>query len=338
MRFYYLTITFFLQTLGLIAQSADAVKLSSEQISLIQNQGSEGIQSVFKELEIEIQDLTSVESFAMEAVSCQLTSSSTKANIADIASSLTGVLSEIALSKNTPVNYVIEYASAGIARGMSNASENNNLELSQVIMAASEATVESAFQISKDTGTNIDENVSAVGSGYLAGTIEATNNNGLNVVESVIASSSGLIIGAINAALKNNFEVYETLASTCEGVAEAAVEASVREQLDLIKQIGAASLGAGESAVKAATANSLNKDLIQKSILKGLKRGTLDSIPGKGHNVRIMIAPQKNIDSYDLIKNIENGIFKGGIAAGFIPIIETPFIEDTTLRIISPVN
>ena len=114
--------------------------------------------------------------------------------------------------------------------------------------------------------------------------------------------------GTINATLENNVEIYETLASTCEGIAEAAVEASVREQLDLIKQITAASLGAGKSAVETATTLSLEISSTQKAILKGLKRGIFDSIPGKGNNIRIMIAPQKDINAYELIKAIEKGI------------------------------
>ena len=59
MRFYYLTITLFLQGINLIAQPADAVKLSSEQIALVQNQGATGIQTVFEELGIDIHDLPS---------------------------------------------------------------------------------------------------------------------------------------------------------------------------------------------------------------------------------------------------------------------------------------
>ena len=73
MRFYYLTLTLFLQALNLVAQPADAVKLSSEQIAAIQNQGAKGIQTVFEESEIEIQDLPSVEAFASEVTSSQLT-------------------------------------------------------------------------------------------------------------------------------------------------------------------------------------------------------------------------------------------------------------------------
>ena len=47
MRFYYLTLTLFLQALSLIAQPADAVKLNVEQVALIQNQGATGIQNSF---------------------------------------------------------------------------------------------------------------------------------------------------------------------------------------------------------------------------------------------------------------------------------------------------
>ena len=47
MRFYYLIITLFLQALNLVAQPADAAKLSSEQIATIQSQGVAGIQTCF---------------------------------------------------------------------------------------------------------------------------------------------------------------------------------------------------------------------------------------------------------------------------------------------------
>ena len=338
MRFYYLTLTLFLQTLTLIAQPADTVKLSPEQIALIQNQGSTGVQTVFEELEIEIKDLPSVEAFALEASSTQLSNSSTTETISDISSPIIIALAEIAIAQNLKVSYVIEYVSAGIARGLIEASSKNSLDIFQSIANASEAIVASVIQYSLDTGSDIEKAVSAVGSGYLAGTIEASNNIGINVVSAVEACSDRLIAGTINTTLNNNVEIYETLASTCEGIAEAAVEASIREQLDLIKQITAASVGAGKSAVETANSLSLEIKPAQRAILKGLKRGTNDSIPGKGNNIRIMIAPQKDIDIYKLMKAIENGIYSGGIKAGYFPFIETPFEDDPILRQVSPIN
>ena len=338
MRFYYLIITLFLQTLNLIAQPADAVKLSSEQIATIQSQGVTGIQSVFAQSGIEIQDLPSVEAFAFEVVSSQLSNSLSTETITDIASSLTIALAEIAISEDINTSYVIEYVSAGTSQGIVEACSKNNVDVFKSITKASTDVVTSAIQFSLETGYDIDKVVSAVGSGYLAGTIEAINNIEIDVVTAVKACSSGLIIGTINATLDNNVEIYETLASTCEGIAEAAVEASVREQLDLIKQITAASVGAGTSAVETATTLSLEISLTQKAILKGLKRGTIDSIPGKGNNIRIRITPQKNIDVYELLKATEKSIYSSGLEAGYLPIIETPSLDDPTIRQVSPIN
>ena len=337
MRFYYITLTLFLQTVSLIAQPADAVKLSPQQIALIQNQGAAGIQTVFEELEIEIQDLPTVEAFALEVSSSQLTSILTSEMITDITSPVLIALAEIAISENIKVSYAIEYVSAGIAQGLAIACSKNSLDVLQSIATASEGIGVSAIQFSLDTDSDIEKVVSAVGSGYLAGTIEASNNIEINVVSAVEACSDGLIVGTINKTLKNNVEIYETLASTCEGIAEAAVEASVREQLDLIKQVTAASVGAGKSAVETADSLSLEIDSTKKAILKGLKRGIFDSIPGKGNNIRIMIAPQKDINPYELIKSIENGINSGGLDAGYIPIIETPFEDDPLVRQVSPI-
>ena len=338
MRFYYLTLTLFLQALGLIAQPADAVKLSSEQIALIQNQGATGIQTVFEELEIGIHDLSSVEAFALEATSSQLSSSSSEETITVIASSLTTALAEIAISENIKVSYVVEYASAGLVQGLIQANSKISLDIFQLIAKIAESAVASVIEFSLDTGSDIDKAVSAVGSGYTAGTIEASNNTEIDVVSAVEACSSGLIVGTIKTIFDNNVEIYETLASTCEGIAEAAVEASVREQLDLIKQITAASVGAGKTAIETATELSLSYDLTQKAILKGLKRGIDDSIPGKGNNIRIMIVPQKNIDAYELINGTERSIYRSGLEAGYFPIIETPFESYPEIRQISPVN
>ena len=338
MRFYYLILTLFLQALNLVAQTADTVKLSSEQIATIQSQGVAGIQSVLAQSGIEIQDLPSVEAFASEVVSSQLSNSSSTETITDIASSLTIALAEIAISENINASYVIEYVSAGISQGLVEACSKNNVDVFKSITKASADVVTSAIQFSLETGYDIDKAVSAVGSGYLAGTIEAINNIEIDVVTAVEACSSGLIVGTINATLDNNVEIYETLASTCEGIAEAAVEASVREQLDLIKQITAASVGAGTSAVETATTLSLEISLTQKAILKGLKRGTIDSIPGKGNNIRIMIAPQKGIDAYELLKATEKSIYSSGLEAGYFPIIETPLLDDPTIRQVSPIN
>ena len=128
MRFYYLIITLFLQALNLVAQPADAAKLSSEQIAAIQSQGVAGIQSVFAQSGIYIQDLPSVEAFASDIFASQFSHSSSAETITDIASSLTIALAEIAISENINTSYVIEYVSAGTAHGLLEASTKNSID------------------------------------------------------------------------------------------------------------------------------------------------------------------------------------------------------------------
>ena len=338
MRFYYLTLTLFLQAIYLVAQPASEVKLSSEQIAVIENQGAIGIQSVFEDLEFQIQDLPLVEAFASEVVSSQITSSSNVQKIIEVASYVNIALAEIASAENINSSYVIEYASAGTARGSIASTQIGNKVQLESVKSASEGSILGAIQFSLNNKTNIDKSVSAAASGYVAGAIEAAKDRDLNIIKTVQASSSGLIIGAINTTLQNNIEIYETLSSTCEGIAEAAVEASVREQLDLITQVTAASIGAGKSAVKAANTLSLEVRQTQESIYKGLRRGTSDSIPGKGNNIRIIITPLEGINSSEIIQKIEKGIFEGGVQSGYMPTIETPYEFDQSVIQISPTN
>ena len=51
-----------------------------------------------------------------------------------------------------------------------------------------------------------------------------------------------------------------------------------------------------------------------------------------------MITPQKHIDAYEVTKSIEKSIYGSGLKAGYFPIIETPFLDDPTIRQISPIN
>ena len=338
MRFFFLTITLFLQALNLVALPADAKKLSPEQITLIENKGTAGIQRIFNELKIEIEDLPSVEAFALKTTSSLLTPFSTPETIYEIAFSMTVALAEIAASENTIPSYVVEYAAAGIAQGLIITSQDINLEVLPAIENASEGVANGAIQFSINSGADVDKIICAAASGYLAGTIEASKSVGNDIIAAVEISTNGLIIGTINHTLVNNIEIYQTLSSTCEGIAEAAIEASVREQLDLIKQITAASVGAGKSAVESATALSLEVNRTQKAILEGLSRGTAETIPGKGTNVRIMIKPVKDENVLELIKALESAIINGGMQADYFPIIETPFEDDPMIRQVSPIN
>ena len=345
MRFYYLTLTLFLQTLILFSLQVDAAKLSFGQIALIQNQGVSGIQTVFEESMIEIQDLPSVEAFASEVTKSQLSDPRDPESISEYASETLLALAEISISKNIKSSYVIEYSSAGIAKGLVTAYLNKGLDINEAIEAAAKGSAAGAILFSAETKTNINENASAAASGSLAGIIEITKSNGIDITQAVQACASGIIYGTINSAIENNSAIYESLASACEGVAEAAIEASVREELDLTQQITNASLGAGRSAVNTATSLSLEIDPTLRAIYVGLKRGTFDSIPGKGNNIRIMIAPQKNLDAYVLINAIENGFFEGSAQADYfpdqfqaLPIIETPFEYDPVVRQVSPFN
>ena len=334
MRFYYLTITLFLQGINLIAQPADAVKLNVEQVALVQDSGATGIEAVFQQTGIDINDLPLVEAFASEVILTQ----STNKDYAQTASSIINVLASMASSKNVSANYVIEYASAGIAHGILKASPNGETDIYEASKTTSEASISGAIGFASANSYNLDKAVSAAASGYIAGTIEASKNNDLNIIKAVEASSAGLIFGSINSALENNSEIYQTISSTCEGIAEAAVEASIREELDLMKQITAATIGAGESAIKTATALSLEIEQTKKAIFEGLKRGTLDSIPGKGHNIRIIISPAKDVNASELLKAVQKGLTQAGLQTGYFPIIETPFENDPEVRQVSPFN
>ena len=107
MRFYYLILTLFLLTLNLIAQPAYAIKLSSDHIAIIQSEGAKGIQTVFGELGIQIQDLQLVEDFTSDAVSGLITGSTNAEAIAEISSEITAALAEIALSENVEASFAI---------------------------------------------------------------------------------------------------------------------------------------------------------------------------------------------------------------------------------------
>tara|TARA_B100001093_G_scaffold25173_1_gene22181 strand:+ start:444 stop:1442 length:999 start_codon:yes stop_codon:yes gene_type:complete len=330
MRFYNLTITLLLLALNLSAQTSDAIELSSEQIALIQSQGAEGVQTVLSELGIQIQDLEQIEEFASEAVSRQINESSNTEMISEVTSGITASIAEIALANSVEPSYAIEYVSAGAAHGLM---KSNFTNMPRAIQALSKGTMLGAIQFSKSNEFDILKSSSAAASGSLAGVIEASNDLGFGIIRNVKASSSGLVIGTIISAKELNSAVFETLTATTEGIAEAAIEASVKVDIDLIPQITSASLGAGENTVRAATALNLSKRNTIEAIKEGLRKGSAKSLPGEGSNIRITINPIEDIDLVEVVEAFE--AFEAS-SPGTTPIIETPFMDDPTIRQVSP--
>ena len=327
MRFYYLTITLLLLALNLSAQTSDAIELSSEQIALIQSQGAKGVQTVFSELGIQIQDLQQIEEFASEAVSHLITGSSNAEMISEVASGITTAMAEIALANSIEPNYAIEYVSAGAAHGLIKVNFTN---MPRAIQALSKGSILGAIQFSKRSGFDILKSSSAAASGSLSGVIEASNDLGLDIIRNVKASSSGLVIGTIISAEELKSTIFKTLTATTEGIAEAAIEASVKLNIDLIPQISSASIGSGENAVQTATTLNLSSRNTIEAIKEGLRKGSAKSLPGEGSNIRITIDPVEDIDLVEVFEALEAS------SPGTIPIIETPFMDDPTIRQVSP--
>lgn len=328
MRFYYLTITLLL-ALNLSAQTSDAIELSSEQIALIQSQGAKGVQAVLSDLGIQIQNLQQIEEFASESVSRLINGSSNTETISEVTSDITASLAEIALANNVEPNYAIEYVSAGAAHGLI---KSNSTNMTRAIQALSKGSILGAILFSKSNGFDILKSSSAAASGSLAGVIEASNDLGLDIIRNVKASSSGLVIGTIISAEELDSTVFKTLTATTEGIAEAAIEASIKVNIDLIPQISSASLGAGENAVRTATTLNLSSRKTIEAIKEGLRKGSAKSLPGEGSNIRITIDPVEDIDFVEVFELLEASF------PGTIPIIETPFMDDPTIRQVSPTD
>lgn len=337
MRFYYLTITLFLQALNLIAQPADAIKLSSEQIALIQNEGAIGIQTVFTELGIQFQDLPQVEEFAYEVVSVQINASTTAEMVSDITSEITVTLAELALSQDRKVNGIIEYISAGACHGVVKATQENDMNLFDAIKAASTGSSSGAVQFAVDAGADIAKVTSAAASGSLSGAIEATNADKFNVIMAAEASSSGLISGAIKTSTEANIDVMKTVESLSEGIAEAAVEASIKVNLELIPQVKAAASGAAEEAILSARDTSISFQEITQAISSNIDKSVFHTLSGNGENIRIIIESREDIDVIGIRHAIDSGIFQGGKKSNFVPLIETPYDDkDPTIHKVSP--
>ena len=341
MRFYYLTIAIFLQAINLFAQASDAYKLNEEQIAIIQTQGTKGIQAVFIDSGIQIQDLPAVEKFVSEAALSKLNGIVTSQIISDTANEFIIAITELSLSENIKASYVIEYVSAGVTYAAAITSLDKNLDSFEAIQAASKGSASGAIQFAKSYSSSLDTAISAASSGSLAGAIEITKNLDLDVFKAVQSSASGLISSTISETVENDIEIYETLTSATIGLAEAAVEASVKENLNLIPQLKASAIGAGVEATDSSTLFDLDKNQTLYAIQKGLSQGAIRAIPGQGSNIRIFIAPIKDIDLLSIVEEIEAGNSQGASQAGytvpdFIPIIETPLDDDRSVHKVSP--
>lgn len=336
MRFYYLTITLLLLALNLSAQTSDAIELSSEQIALIQSQGAKGVQTVFSELGIQIQDLQQIEEFASEAVSHLITGSSNAEMISEVASGITTAMAEIALAENIETSYIIEYASAAAVHGVLEGIQDTNINPYDAIKAASEGTANGAIQFAVDTGTDTAKAISAASSGSLAGAIEASVGADLDVIQTVEVASAGIISGAISASDEANINIADTVTAAAAGAAEGAIEASVKADLVLNSQIVALAKGVAESDVVTATDAKIGVEQTLKAAEKGLNEGTFQTIAGNGQSIRIFIAPIKDANLHELEEAIVSGVSTGKKQAGYIPIVYTPYEDDPTIRQVSP--
>ena len=342
MRLYFLIITLFLATLNLVAQQANAIKLSPNQLNLIQTQGKEGIQSVFDELGIQIENLQLVEDFT-SAASAELISVTTDTEtISKLASDFVYAFAEMSSMSEIDDSYIIEYVSAGLSIGLVYTCQNTSDNALQKIKAISQGSALGAIKYAQNSARDIERIASAVSSGSLAGVIESANDLNLDIVESVKFSVEGLVYGTLSASTKLDAMIYETIRASAEGIAEAAIEASVKISVALLPQITASSVGAGKSAVESAYSLDLSIQKTLKAITLGLNIGANRSIPGKGNNIRIFIAPIKkeDVDIKTVLIAIDKGIEAGSKLAGFInilPMIQTPFDGDSTIRV-SPTN
>lgn len=336
MRFYYLTITLLIQALSLVAQPADAIKLSSEQTALIQSQGVAGIQTVFGELGIQIQDLKRVEDFTSEVISSQLTGSETAEAISNIASEITLAVAELALSENVDSSYLIEHASAGTTRSVLKISQGGKIDAFEAIKAASTGSVSGAIQFAANTKTDVAKATSAASSGSSAGAVEITKENNLNVFQALDASASGIISGTILTSNKLNLDIAKSVSAASAGLAEGAIEASVKNDLELISHIKATAKSAGKVTIESANKADIDGAQALKTMSAAIAEGAFKVVSGNGRNIRIFIKPVKDINLFDLQQAIESAVYAGAKEAGFIPIIETPYEDDPSVRRVSP--
>ena len=342
MRFYYLILTLLFQSLYLSAQPTDLIQLSPEQIARIQIQGVEGIQSVFQELEIQIQDVKLVEEYAYNVASAQINNFSNDDLIKKISTITTVAMAELAKSDNMNVSFCVEYTAAGILRSLINENKILKFDVLDAINAGSNGCISGAIQFAANNATDIRKVASAVCSGSLAGTIEATNNLNLDMTKAVEASSKGCISGTVESAAKLNLEIFDLLTSSSSGLAEAAIEASIKINTNLRPQIKSASFAASKDVVRITSELNLDTELAVKAVSTGLILGSSQAIPGQGKNIRIFIAPVKSIDAIQIQKSFEYSIHDGGKSSGYLPIknfiIETPLDDDPSLRRVSPIE
>ena len=72
------------------------------------------------------------------------------------------------------------------------------------------------------------------------------------------------------------------------------------------------------------------------AVSAGFAQGAFQAIPGNGINVRILIDPIEGIDPISVQKGIVASI-ESNTSIFTLPIIETPYMDDASLRSVSPV-
>jgi hypothetical protein len=157
------------------------------------------------------------------------------------------------------------------------------------------------------------------------------------VIQVEEASASGSISSAIETAIKANVDIAQTVEASASGLAEAAIEASVDIDLEFSSSVRAAAAGAAAAAVRSATKTDMDVAEMLKTVTSGINQGAFSALSGKGSNIRIFIAPTKDSNLFEVQQAINSGIFEGAKRARYIPIIETPYEDDPTVRQVSPI-
>ena len=121
---------------------------------------------------------------------------------------------------------------------------------------------------------------------------------------------------------------------TAAGFTEGAIESSVKENLELIPQIKSATYGACFEIIDLEK-NQKNKKTLLNNLSLGIAEGAFRAIPGNGKNIRIRIDPV-DIDYEDLLNIVEEVINEFTSRPSLIPIIETPYYDDASIRRVSP--
>ena len=338
MRFYCFILILFLPLFNLLAQQDDTLRFSSEQVDLIQNQGSSGIQSLFKESDIQIYDLTLVENFVTKVAYSLLVDAATENIDLDLVPETILAFTELAISENIEISYVVEYVSAGLIKGAIKSTLINDINPYDLTKSVAERIAFNVIGFGINSGIGTDKISAAAASGSLAGAIETSREIDINTNKSTAASSSGLVAGAIYSTANKNINPIDSLIAISSGITEGTIEATVTLNLELIMQIKASAQAAAQEAHYISKQNNVDAEQIIDALTYGLSQPIKKILSGKGTNIRIFIIPVDIDTAEELVKAVSSAIFLGIKSGGYLPIplIPTPYIDDLSVRQVSP--